>query len=89
LLTVPAPREIDLSGVTEIDTSGVQLLMLAKRSAQAQQLGLRLSAPSAAVTALFELLDLVAYFGDPPRAPSPACSAATPAALPRSREVTP
>jgi anti-sigma B factor antagonist len=31
LLPVPPLTEIDLSGVTEIDTAGVQLLMLAKK----------------------------------------------------------
>jgi anti-anti-sigma factor len=69
LLAVPAPQEVDLSGVTEIDTAGLQLLILAKRTAQAQQLGLRLLSPSAVVTELFELLGLVAFFADPPCAP--------------------
>ena len=57
--------EIDLSGVTEIDTSGVQLLMLAKRRSLAIQRELRLCAHSPAVTEVFELLDLAAFFGDP------------------------
>jgi anti-sigma B factor antagonist len=57
--------EIDLSGVTEIDTSGVQLLMLTKRLATAAQRSLHLSSHSPAVLEVFELLDLAAYFGDP------------------------
>ncbi len=61
----PAPLEIDLSGVTELDTAGVQLLMLAKKTAQAQQRELRLFAHSPAVAEIFELLNLAAYFGDP------------------------
>ena len=65
LLQEPALSEIDLSGVTEIDTVGVQLLMLAKKTALAQQRQLRLVAHSPAVTEVFELLDLAAYFGDP------------------------
>jgi anti-sigma B factor antagonist len=65
LLGEPSPTEIDLSGVTEIDTAGVQLLMLAKRSAQAAQRELRLVAHSPAVSDVFELLNLSAYFDDP------------------------
>lgn len=65
LLSEPAPREIDLSGVTDIDTAGVQLLMLAKKQAQAQQRELRLVAHSAAVSEVFELLNLGDYFDDP------------------------
>ena len=65
LLASPPPTEIDLSGVTEIDTAGVQLLMLAKRQAQAAQRELRLVAHSAAVSEVFELMNLGAYFDDP------------------------
>lgn len=60
-----APVEIDLSRVTEIDTAGVQLLMLAKKRALAQGRPLRLVAHSAVVSEVFELLNLVAFFGDP------------------------
>ncbi len=48
--------EIDLAGITEIDTAGVQLLLLARRAAQAGRKELQLVAPSPAVTALFDLL---------------------------------
>lgn len=65
LLDDPAPLEIDLSGVTELDTAGVQLLMLAKATALAAQRELRLVAHSPAVTEVFELLNLAAYFDDP------------------------
>ena len=65
LFDEPRPVEIDLSGVSEIDTVGVQLLMLAKKTALAQQRELRLVAHSPAVTDVFELLDLAAYFDDP------------------------
>lgn len=60
-----AVLELDLSGVTDIDTAGLQLLMLAKKTAQAAQRELRLVAHSPAVTDLFELLNLAAFFGDP------------------------
>lgn len=65
LLVDPLPEEIDLSGVTELDTAGVQLLMLAKRTALAQQRELRLVGHSPAVMDVFELLNVAAYFGDP------------------------
>lgn len=56
--------ELDLSGVTELDTAGVQLLILSKRVAQQKQRTLRLSGHSPAVLDVFELLNLGAYFGD-------------------------
>jgi anti-anti-sigma factor len=48
----------DLSEVTEIDTSGVQLLLLARREAAAAGLSLTLAAASPAVVSAFELLEL-------------------------------
>ncbi|SHN43203.1 anti-anti-sigma factor [Duganella sacchari] len=56
--------EIDLSGVTELDTAGLQVLMLAKQAAAADQRTLRLVQHSPAVVEIFEMLDLVAFFGD-------------------------
>ena len=57
--------DIDLSAVTEFDTAGVQLLLVAKRAATARQHTLRLVGHSAAVIDVFELLDLSSPFGDP------------------------
>jgi anti-anti-sigma factor len=57
--------EIDLSEVGELDTSGVQLLMLAKREAAAAGKALTLSRHSPAVLEVFELLGLGRWFGDP------------------------
>lgn len=51
-----APRAIDLSGVTEIDCSGVQLLALARREAAQAGRELDLEKPSAAVAEVFTLL---------------------------------
>jgi anti-anti-sigma regulatory factor len=65
VLCTPLPQEIDLSGVTEIDTAGVQLLMLAKRTAMEQNRELRLVGHSSAVLEVFELLNVAGYFGDP------------------------
>jgi len=64
LLATPPVNEVDLSGVTDLDTAGVQLLMLAKKTALAQQRDLRLVAHSPAVLEVFELLNVAAYFGD-------------------------
>jgi anti-anti-sigma factor len=65
VLLAPTLREVDLSRVTELDTAGVQLLMLAKKTAQAAQRELRLVALSPAVIEVFDLLNVAAYFDDP------------------------
>lgn len=57
--------EIDLHDVSEIDSSGVQLLMLTKSTGQAKDCEVRLVNHSPAVLEVFELLDLAAHFGDP------------------------
>ena len=49
---------IDLSEVTEIDCSGVQLLALASRAAAASQRKLQLLAPSPAAREVLDLLNL-------------------------------
>lgn len=48
--------EVDLAGVTEIDTAGAQLLLMARRAAHDSRKELRLVAHSPAVAALFDLL---------------------------------
>lgn len=60
-----AELEIDLSRVAEIDSAGLQLLILAKRQALAQGKTLTLSGHSKPVLELLELYNLAAYFGDP------------------------
>jgi anti-sigma B factor antagonist len=65
LAKAEAGLEIDLSAVTEFDTAGLQLLMLAKQQARALQRELRLVGHSPAVLEVFELLNIAAYFGDP------------------------
>ncbi|SFF16745.1 STAS domain-containing protein [Paracidovorax wautersii] len=54
----PAGLDIDLSGVSEIDSAGVQLLLAARRDLQARGVPLRLVEPSAEVRQLFDLFDL-------------------------------
>jgi len=56
--------DVDLSAVGEIDCSGIQLLMLAKKTAQQRQCELRMIAHSPAVVEAFDLLNLAGYFGD-------------------------
>lgn len=51
-----SPPSIDLSGVEEIDTAGLQLLLLARREAQARGTELQLLSPSAAVQDALALL---------------------------------
>ena len=56
--------EIDLSGVSELDTAGVQLLVLLKREAFKEGKQVRLVAHSAALLEVLEVYNLAAYFGD-------------------------
>lgn len=57
--------EIDLGAVSELDSAGIQVLMLAKKQALEKKQELRLVSHSPAVLEVFELLNLAAYFGDP------------------------
>lgn len=57
--------DVDLSGVTEIDSAGVQLMVAAKREALARNKPLRFTNHSPAVFDIFELCDLAGHFGDP------------------------
>jgi anti-anti-sigma factor len=62
LLGDQPPRVLDLSGVTEIDTAGVQLLMQAKKMALQNQQSFQLLALSPSVVDVFELLNLSNFF---------------------------
>lgn len=57
--------ELDLSRVADIDTSGIQLLMLAKRESAKQQREMRIVAHSPAVSELIDFYNIAGYFGDP------------------------
>lgn len=61
----PARIEINLSAVEEVDTCGMQILMLAKRESQRLGKELVLTAHSAAVRELMDVFNLAEYFGDP------------------------
>lgn len=56
--------ELDLSGVSELDSAGLQLLMMLKKTAGQRGCKLRLQAHSPAVLEVFELLNVAAFFGD-------------------------
>lgn len=56
--------ELNLAGVTEMDSAGVQLLIAARRAALTAQRELRLVGHSAAVLEVFETLGLAADLGD-------------------------
>lgn len=57
--------EVDLSRVTDMDTAGIQLLVLAKREAARRGKSLRLTAHSAASLHVMDRYALGGYFGDP------------------------
>jgi len=60
-----ADLEIDLAGVTEIDSAGMQLLILAKSEARARGKNVLLSGHSPAVLEVLDLCKLEGFFGDP------------------------
>ena len=55
---------VDLSGVSELDSAGVQVLISLKKQSLASGQKLRLTGHSPAVLAVFDLYGLVAFFGD-------------------------
>ena len=57
--------EINLARVSEIDSAGVQLLMLARKERHETGQELSLVAHSAAVMEVFKLMDLLSYFDAP------------------------
>ncbi len=57
--------ELDLGAVQELDTAGLQLLIMAKKEASARGRQLLLSNHSPAVLEVFELCGVAAFFGDP------------------------
>lgn len=57
--------QIDLSGVSEIDSAGLQLLLFVKREANERHIKLSLIHHSQPVVEVFELLNLGNHFGDP------------------------
>jgi anti-sigma B factor antagonist len=60
-----AEVDLHLADVSEIDTAGLQLLIMAKLEAMTAGKTLRLVDHSPAVLEIIELFDLAGYFGDP------------------------
>jgi anti-anti-sigma factor len=60
-----ADMELDLAGVGEIDSAGLQLLVLLKQEARAQGKSLSITGHSPAVLEIFDLCKLEGFFGDP------------------------
>jgi anti-anti-sigma factor len=65
LLDASAEIDIDLSAVVEFDSAALQILVLMKRMASKQNRVVQITAHSTSVVQLFELYDLVGFFGDP------------------------
>ena len=61
----PTLLDVDLSGVTELDAAGLQLLILAKREAARRDKSVCFSAHSPAVLEVLDLCNLTGLFGDP------------------------
>lgn len=57
--------ELDLGAVQELDTAGLQLLLLAKKEARARGLTLQFCNHSPAALEAIELCGLAGFFGDP------------------------
>lgn len=64
LLEGDGEAELDLSQVSEIDTAGMQLLLLAKREASRAGKQLRLVSHSPAIVECLDMCNLTALFGD-------------------------
>jgi len=64
-LSANAELELDLSGVSEFDAAGLQLLVAIKQEATAAGKVLRFTGHSPAVLDLLDLSGLAGFFGDP------------------------
>lgn len=65
LLAESVQLEIDLSQVSEIDTAGLQLLILAKKECTERSGQLRLVGHSQPVLDVLDLCNMANFFGDP------------------------
>jgi anti-sigma B factor antagonist len=64
-LSATSDLELNLSQVGEMDTAGLQLLILLKKEAQRAGKSVRIVAHSQAVSAVIDFCNLAAEFGDP------------------------
>lgn len=65
VLDYPQELEVNLSDVSEIDSAGIQLLMMLKKERSAHQRSFSLVEHSTVILDAFETMGLVPYFGDP------------------------
>lgn len=65
LITKDVELELDLSQVSELDTAGLQLLILTKRECEANAGELHLTNHSLAVLDVLEMCNMTQFFGDP------------------------
>jgi len=56
---------VNLSNVSEIDSSGIQLMVSLKKNAASKEKTVSFVSHSSAVVDLLDLFDLTSYFGDP------------------------
>ena len=64
-LDQPSGVDVDLSGVSEIDSAGLQLMIAAKREAALRGKSLRFAGHSREVFDILELCDVAGELGDP------------------------
>jgi anti-anti-sigma factor len=64
-LAATSELELDLAQVSEIDTAGLQLLVLLKKEAQRAGKQVRIVAHSQAVSSVIDFCNMAAEFGDP------------------------
>lgn len=57
--------DLDLSGVEEMDTAGLQLLIVTKQEAVRQNKALRIVQHSPGVREVIDFYNMAAHFGDP------------------------
>lgn len=62
--------QIDLSEVTDIDTAGLQLLILARLESLRRSIPFSITGHTRAVLDIFDLCNLSGFFGDPVYIPS-------------------
>jgi anti-anti-sigma factor len=64
-VTRPGQVELNLAQVSDLDSAGLQLLILAKREALRVGASMHMTGHSRAVLDALDLCDLAAFFGDP------------------------
>jgi anti-anti-sigma factor len=74
LLTQCRKLDMDLSRVSEMDTAGLQLLLMAKRESRKRGLPLTVTASSSIVRNVMDTVNAAAYFDEPTTPSEPGVS---------------